>query len=155
MYSIWKRSHYLFGNFSKPSLGAIKPALTRLEKLGYISSRKSMSEGGKQSGFYSITDDGHSYLKQLLCDKISDNPLQFVSNAYIKLSCLSYLPKQERNDVLIYLKKCTLSHKFDAEKSLEENKLDFYQRVVIDNLIVQYNNLVSLIENLEKDLERN
>ena len=62
MYAVQKRIREYFLPFTNPSFGALKPALVRLEKDGYIKSTKIMSEGGKLSVFYSVTKDG---LKQL------------------------------------------------------------------------------------------
>ncbi len=153
MYSIQKAIHDEFGCFSKPSFGAIRPALTRLEKKSYIRSRRAMSDGGKQSGFYSVSQEGREYLKKLIMENVSENPLQFVSNASVKLACASYLPVEERKILFENIKKIALLHKIDAEKTLEESsKLNFYQKMMIDNIIVQYKNFAILIENFEKDL---
>ena len=65
MYGIQKAILDSFSAYTKPSFGAIKPALKRLEADGFIRSRRAMSEGGKQSGFYSITNDGLQELKKM------------------------------------------------------------------------------------------
>ena len=104
-------------------------------------------------GFYSITTEGREYLKELILEDISVNPLQFVSNASVKLACASYLPKEERKALFENIKKMAIVHKADAEKTLESSvKLDFYQKMMVDNIIVQYKNLIILLENFEKDL---
>ncbi len=152
MYAVLKHILDNFGAFSKPSFGAIKPALTRLEKDGFIRSRKAMSDGGKLSGFYSITQTGREELKKLLLEKVSENPLQFPSVAGIKLSCASYLAKDERKILFSQLKIKAQEHKFCAENTLENQKsLTFYQRIILDNTILEYKNLSTLIENLEKE----
>ena len=152
MYGILKLIIDNFGCFTQPSFGAIKPALTRLEKSQYIRSRKTMSDGGKLSSFYSITQEGREVLKKLILEKISNNPLQFQSNSAIKLSCSSYLEKDERNELFYHVKNKALEHKYTAENILNNQKsLSFYQRIILDNTIVGYKNLVTLIENLEKD----
>ncbi len=156
MYAVLKHILEFFGTFTKPSFGAVKPALTRLENTGFIRSRKSMSDGGKLSGFYSITSEGREELKKLILEKVSDNPLQFKSVANVKLSCASYLAKDERTKLFFQLKTKALEHKFYAENILNKEKsLTFYQRIILDNTIVEYKNFITLIENLEKDLEKN
>ncbi len=155
MYGVQKNILDNFSPFTQPSFGAIKPALTRLESSGFIRSRKAMSDGGKLSGFYSITSEGRAELKNLILEKPSDNPLQFPSNCAVKLSCASYLAKDERFELFKQLKNKTQEHKFTAENTLNNTKsLTFYQRIIIDNTIVEYKNLITLIENLEKDLAR-
>lgn len=152
MYAILKHILDNFGAYTKPSFGAIKPALTRLEKQKMLKVRKSMSDGGKLSGFYSITSEGREELKKLILEKISDNPLQFQSTAGIKLSCASYLAKEEREKLFFNIKSKAQEHKKAAENTLSKEKsLTFYQRMILDNTIIEYKNLITLIENLEKD----
>lgn len=152
MYAVLKHIIDNFGSFTQPSFGAIKPALTRLEKSGFIRSRKAMSDGGKLSGFYSITQDGRAELKKLILEKISNNPLQFHSTCAIKIACASYLAQDERKALFYELKSKAQEHKFTAENTLNSQKsLTFYQRIILDNTTVEYKNLITLIENLEKE----
>ena len=55
MYAVQKHIEDNFAPYTKPSFGALKPALRRLETKECISSRKMMSDGGKLSVFYSLT----------------------------------------------------------------------------------------------------
>lgn len=155
MYAIQKHIIDTFGAFTQPSFGAVKPALTRLEKVKFIKSRKAMSDGGKLSGFYSITQEGREELKKLILEDISSNPLQFNSTLAIKISCASYLPSDERSKLFSQLKTKALEHKFTAENTLNNQKsLTFYQRIMLDNSIVEYKNMITLIDNLEKENKR-
>ena len=58
MYAIQKRIEDNFAPFAKPSFGALKPALRRLEEKECLTSRKMMSDGGKLSVYYEITKNG-------------------------------------------------------------------------------------------------
>lgn len=156
MYGILKTILKVFGAYTKPSFGAIKPALTRLEKSGFLRVRKDMSDGGKLSGFYSITTQGREEFKKLVLAKISSNPLQFKQTACVKLSCASYLAKDEREELFAGIKNQALEHKFCAENTLSKEKtLTFYQRILLDNTTVEYKNFITVIDNLEKDNVRN
>ena len=111
-----------------------------------------MSDGGKLSGFYLITQEGREELKKLILEKISNNPLQFQSISGVKISCASYLAIDERKALFSHLKTRALEHKFCAENTLNSQKsLTFYQRIILDNTIVEYQNLIQLIANLEKE----
>ena len=153
MYSIQKYIEENFGAYSKPSFGAIKPALVRLEKNSCLTSRKMMSDGGKLSVFYSITREGMDELKKLILEPLSENPLQFLANARIKLSCASYLDKEECKNLFFQIKSLATKHKFDAENIIndEYNQLSFYQRIILDNTICEYNNFITILEGLEKE----
>jgi len=152
MYAIHKHIKENFGSYTNPSFGAVKPALVRLEKNGCITSAKLMSEGGKLSIFYSITGNGMKELKNLLQKPLSKNPIQFMSDARIKLSCLSVLDKPEIQTVCENIKEIALFHKLNAEKNLSDEYISLtpYQKIVLDNAICEYKNFVSMVEGLEK-----
>ncbi|MBQ8460110.1 PadR family transcriptional regulator [bacterium] len=153
MYAIHKRIQENFLAYTSPSFGAIKPSLVRLEKQGCISSSKIMSDGGKLSVYYSITKEGLRELKALLLKPLSSNPLQFLSDARVKLSCISFLDKESSEEVFENIKSNALMHKVNAEKILadEYTPLTFHQRIVLDNTICEYKNFISMVEGLEKD----
>lgn len=157
MYAALKQILDNFAAFTQPSFGAVKPALTRLEKNNFIRVRKAISDGGKLSGFYSVTPEGLEELKSLLMEKISTNPLQFSSTAKIKLSCAAFLAKDERKIMFANIKTMAQDHIYTSEVILnnEYNSLSFYQKIILDNTICEYKNFISLIESLEKENERN
>lgn len=157
MYAIHKQIEAEFGPFTLPSFGAIKPALRRLEAQGCLNLRKMMSEGGKLSVFYSITSEGKTSLRRLLLEELSTNPLQFFSNARVKLACADFLDVQSKEEMFFDLKTLALRFKADAQSILndEYTKLSFYQKIVLDNAVCEYNNLINIIEGFEKDNARN
>lgn len=157
MYAVHKHIKDNFSPFTRPSFGAIKPALVRLEKNGFITSRKLMSDGGKLSVFYSVTRSGLDELKRLLTDDLSDNPLQFLSNARVKLCCGAFLDKEERAQLFFNIKNLAMEHKFNAENILndEYNNVSFYQRIVLDNAICEYSNFINIVEGFEKENDSN
>ena len=147
MYGISKEIDSKFGAYTMPSFGALKPALRRLEAGGFLNSRKMMSDGGKLSVYYSITKTGEKELKKLVLDKISINPVQFITNAKIKLACSSVLNSDERKDFYLNIKTSVLEIKNKAEKILadEYTQKDFYQKILLDNTIVEYSNLLNIL----------
>lgn len=153
MYAVQKRIQDKFLAYTTPSFGAIKPALVRLEKKGCITSSKIMSDGGKLSVFYSITKDGMKELKHQLLLPFTSNPLQFFSDARVKLSCASFLDTVDRAQMYLNIKTSALLHKVNAEKVLadEYTPLDAYQTIVLNNAICEYKNFISMIEGLEKE----
>lgn len=157
MYGIQKGIDSSFGVFTRPSFGALKPALRRLEFNDFITTRKTMSDGGKLSVFYLATKKGLQELKRLILEKLSDNPLQFISNAKIKLSCADFLDYEERKELFFEIKSLALSFKETAENILNDEYTgkNFYQKIILDNTICEYSNLITIIEGFEKDNERN
>lgn len=157
MYGIQKEIENMFGVYTKPSFGALKPALRRLEYNDFISTRKMMSDGGKLSVYYSITKSGTVELKKLLLEDFSENPLQFVPNSKIKLSCAEILDKEQKEQLFFSVKSKAQSFKTEAEKILKDEYTtkSFYQKILLDNTICEYSNLITIIEGFEKDNARN
>ena len=157
MYAIQKRIDENFAPFTKPSFGALKPALRRLEEKKCLTSRKLMSDGGKLSVYYEISKDGISELKRLMLEDLSDNPLQFLSNARAKLCCADCLNSDERKRLFFLIKSRAMQFKVASQNVLndEYNHINFYQKVVIDNAMCEFSNFIRLIEGLEKDNARN
>ena len=137
MYGISKEIESKFSPYTSPSFGALKPALRRLEEANCLTSKKVMSDGGKLSVYYSLTKEGQKELKQLILEPLTENPVQFITNAKLKLSCAGVLDKEQ--------------HILDNEYTDK----DFYQRILLDNSLVEYSNLITIIEGFEKDNERN
>lgn len=153
MYSIQKRIDENFAPFTKPSFGALKPALRRLEEKECLTSRKTMSDGGKLSVYYEISRNGIAELKRLILENLSDNPLQFLSNARAKLCCADCLNTDERKRLFFSVKSRAMQFKTLSQNVLndEYNHINFYQKVVIDNALCEFSNLITLVEGLEKD----
>ena len=157
MYAIQKRIDENFAPFTKPSFGALKPALRRLEEKKCLTFRKLMSDGGKLSVYYEISKDGISELKRLMLEDLSDNPLQFLSNARAKLCCADCLNSDERKRLFFLIKSRAMQFKVASQNVLndEYNHINFYQKVVIDNAMCEFSNFITLVEGLEKDNARN
>lgn len=153
MYAVQKHIEDNFAPYTKPSFGALKPALRRLETKECISSRKIMSDGGKLSVFYSLTKKGKEELKRLLLEDLSDNPLQFLSNARVKLSCADVLDADEKKRLFFSIKSLAMQFKCDAQNILgdEYNHTNFYQKIILDNAVCEFSNFITIVEGLEKD----
>jgi len=151
MYGIQKFIDDNFAPYTNPSIGAIKPALNKLEDLRFIRSRKTLSNGGKQLGFYSLTEAGKDALVNFLIEPISHNPIQFLSVARVRLSCCAILEPENKKQLYFMIKQRAMEHKLSAENILaKDSGVSFYQRAVLDNAVCEYTNIINLTENLEK-----
>lgn len=150
MYGISKEIHSSFSVLTTPSFGTIKPALTRLQKAGYIKSQKTMSTGGRPSVYYSITSQGKEELIRLLLSPTQDNPIQFLTSARVRLACANYLDTKNQIELLKILKYKSESVLIDAKNLLEQSNDDYFRKMVYDNLACEYKNFVSLLEGLER-----
>jgi DNA-binding PadR family transcriptional regulator len=157
MYAIKKRIDDLFAPFTNPSFGAIKPALRRLEDKGFLTSRKLMSDGGKLSVYYEISKSGINELKRLMLEEFSDNPIQFLSNARVKIACAECLNSEEKSRLFFNVKTKAVTFKNVAQNILndEYKQVNFYQKIILDNAVCELTNFLSIVEGLEKDNARN
>lgn len=150
MYGISKEIRQDFSVLTTPSYGTIKPALNRLEKLGTMKTQKTMSSGGRPSTYYSITQKGVDYMKELLLSTPQENPIQFLPSARVRLACAGVLGQKEQLELFKLLKIKTESLYIDINNLLKSKDLDFYLKMMYDNLICEYNNFLTLIEGFER-----
>ena len=101
-------------------------------------------------------DTGHRYntglkeLNRLILAEVQDNPVQFLTTARIRLSCAEILNKEEQLNLFKLLKLKSESIIIDIKNILHNENLDFYKKMVMDNLLCEYNNLNSLLEGFER-----
>lgn len=150
MYGISKEINTEFSVLTTPSYGTIKPALSRLEKAGAVRSQKTMSSGGRPSVYYSITNSGHDALKELLLAQPQENPIQFLPSARVRLACAEVLDVQEQKQLFNLLKMKSESIYLDVKNLLSSSDLEFYHKMVFDNLLCEYKNFISLLEGFER-----
>lgn len=150
MYGISKEINSEFSVLTTPSYGTIKPALNRLEKGGFVRTQKSMSSGGRPSTYYSITRDGEQELIRLLLSTPLDNPIQFLPAARVRLACAEVLTVAEQKDLFKLLKYKSESILMDIKNNLNTKDLEFYHKMVFDNLLCEYRNFISLLEGFER-----
>lgn len=151
MYGLSKNIKKIFAGITKPGFGTLQPALKRLEKQEYIKSEKFFTDGGKPYFYYSLTAKGNDFLKEKLLEKLSDNPSQFYPTAKIKLACSDVLEDSEKIELYKSVKAKLLKLKSELENIMSSGSVDenYYQRMVLDNTICDYKNLLSLIEGFE------
>ena len=149
MYGISKQIKLQFSVLLKPSLGTLQPALKKLEKKGFITSQKYMSKGGRPSICYGITSAGRKALEEELLFPPSENPVQFLVTARIKLCCSETLDQENYLTLLKILKRKTEVLMADTGKIIDSNKFQGNSNIVFDNLVCEYRNFVSLLEGLE------
>ena len=149
MYGISKKIREDFSVLTTPSYGTIKPALNRLSKGNFIRIQKEITKGGRPSNYYSITDSGVNELKRLILLPPLENPIQFLPTARVKLACADVLDNNEQKNLFKQLKIKAESILIDTQNLMNSKELSFYPRMVFDNLMCEYKNLISLIEGFE------
>jgi len=103
IYKIKKLIEEKFFMYTSPSLGAINPALKKLEGLSCVEFESKMTDGGMLSKTYRITAFGQKYLKSIISDYKFKNKAHILNNASI-LACISEVLEDEEKEEL--LKNC-------------------------------------------------
>lgn len=150
MYGISKEIHKKFSVLTTPSYGTIKPALTRLTKSGFVKSQKTMSAGGRPSVYYSITNLGEEEFIALILSALQDNPIQFLTTARIRLSCAENLDSKYKLSLYKLLKNKCDSILIDTKALIDDESINFHQKLVLDNLLCEYKNFILLLEGFER-----
>lgn len=148
MYGLSKEIKNEFSVLTTPSYGTIKPALSRLTEKEFVRTTKTMSSGGRPSCLYSITSSGKDKLKELLLEKPLENPIQFLPSARVRVTCSAILNDNEKQELFKILKNKTDSILLDIKNTLIDKNIEFYHKMVFDNLACEYKNFSSLLEGL-------
>lgn len=147
IYKIQKLIEEMFFIFSCPSLGAINPALKRLEGLGCVEFNSNMSDGGKLSKTYKITPFGVKYLKETISVFDFKNQAHMLNNAKVCISISDVLEKsqKEKFDYMIQNKLKIL--KTDIENKLNDPYILYteVQRNVLKATIKEVDELISIV----------
>ena len=150
MYGLQKKIKTEFSTLLLPSIGTIKPALKRLEVSGFLTTQKVMSKGGRPSVYYAISQPGRMALKELMLKPFTENPVQFLTNARIRLYCSNVLSQSEILELIDMLKQRTEGLVIETSKFVGKDDENFYHRLVYNNLNCEYKNFLQMLEGIER-----
>ncbi len=147
IYKIQKLIEEMFFIFSCPSLGAINPALKRLEGLGCVEFTSTMSEGGKLSKIYKITPFGLKYLKETICLFDFKNQAHMLNNAKVCISISDILNKEQKEQFDFIVKNKLKILKTDIENKLKDPYILYtdIQKNVLGATIKEIDELICII----------
>lgn len=151
IYGIRKDIIEIFGMFTEPSIGTIYPALKRLLSENAVNLNERMSEGGKKSSYYSITQKGFEVFKKLFFNSASDNPSLFNTHLQARLGTMSMLTPEERKKFIYDSKRRIDFFLFGLERKLNDEfiELDYYQRKLFEKNMHDLKETAQYIEKLE------
>ncbi|MGN0192605.1 MAG: PadR family transcriptional regulator [Candidatus Gastranaerophilaceae bacterium] len=85
VYSVRKDIARVFGAYSVPSHGTIYPSLKKAAEGGYVKMREFLSDGGRKSCCFSLTDKGKKRFHKLAVSEFSENPAVFLTDLKIRI----------------------------------------------------------------------
>lgn len=125
IYKIKKLIEEKFYTITSPSLGAINPALKKLETLSCVEFTSSMTEGGLLSKNYKITAFGVKYLKNLLTSFKFKNKAHTIDSVSMLVSLSDVLDEEEKKEVFKNCSNHLILLKNDIENSLKNPYIVF------------------------------
>lgn len=148
IYKIQKLIEDMFFIFSCPSLGAINPALKRLENLGCVEFESSMSDGGKLSKTYKITPFGFKYLKETVLIFDFKNQAHLLNNAKVCISISDILSSEQKEKFNLIVQNRLKILKTDIENKLKDPYILYteIQKNILNSQINEIENLIKIIE---------
>ncbi len=144
IYKIQKLIEEMFFIFSCPSLGAINPALKRLEGLGCVEYTSIMSDGGKLSKLYKITPFGLKYLKETISLFDFKNQAHLINNAKVCISISDILDNEQKEKFYFLIENRLKILKTDIENKLNDPYI-LYTEVQKQVLIASIKEIEELI----------
>jgi DNA-binding PadR family transcriptional regulator len=105
IYKIRQKLQNIFFLFISSSFGSVHPALKKLEKNELISVKRKMTEGGKKSCLYSLTNKGKKYFDELMTSAITEPVTYSNQIANIKIMLLDRLNENLRKYAIESVKK--------------------------------------------------
>ena len=147
-YNIQNLIEEMFFIFSCPSLGAINPALRRLENMGCVEYSSSMSDGGKLSKRYKITPFGLKYLKEAIALFDFKNNAHMLNNAKVCISLSDILDNKQKEDFDFLIANKLKILKKDVETRLSDPYILYteIQRKILEKTIKEINELILIVE---------
>lgn len=147
IYKIQKLIEEMFFIFSCPSLGAISPALKRLENAGCVEFTSSMSEGGKHSKTYRITPFGLKYLKETVSVFDFKNQAHMLNNAKVCIAVSDVLDGEQKEKFNFSVTSKLKILKIDIENKLKDPYILYTetQKQVLNASIKEIENLLSIL----------
>lgn len=151
IYSVRKHIAELFGAYTKPSHGTIHPALKKLLAENHVSVSVILSDGGKKSSFYSITEKGKKYFAELMLREFSDNPSVSLNEINIRLAAMGALKDNDKSSLIELCSKYLDLYITQAQHAISNqySRLDDYQKNIMNVSITNIKNLIHFIENIK------
>lgn len=148
IYKIQKLIEDMFFIFSCPSLGAINPALKKLESLSCVEYTSIMSDGGKLSKIYKITPFGLKYLKETISVFDFKNQAHLLNNAKVCIAISDVLNNEQKEKFNFIVQNKLKILKTDIENKLKDPYILYteVQKNILNSQIKETEDLIKLTE---------
>lgn len=133
-----------------PSHGTIHPALKRFEEEKFVTVRETISDGGKKSSYYGITEKGKKHLCKLLLSELSENPSVSINEIYIRLSASGILSEEQKKELKQLCERYLDLYITAIERKINDqySGLDNFQKQVMAKISSNQKEFISFIKTL-------
>ena len=151
IYAVRKYILQSFSIFLKPSLGAIYPAIKRLEKKGYIEASSTFTEGGQKSVFHKLTISGKKYFFNYWTEILSQTLPKCTSEIKMKIIMLPQIKDNETKKIFFENAISQLDFFLDETKNIMSKRTDGYFLTSAGILYKECSELIHTIEKIKKE----
>lgn len=151
IYSVRKFISKFFGAYTRPSHGTIYPSLKKLLSENYVSVQEMLSEGGKKSSYYAITEKGRKYLTEIMLSDLSDNPSVLLNEINIRISASGVLNNDNKQYLYSQCIKSLELYSVEIQRFLDDkySNFDESQKAIMSQTKKQAHSLSEFLKNLQ------
>ena len=110
-----------------------------------------MSEGGKKSSYYKMTEKGQEFFRELFFSDISENPSLFYGHLQARFGTLSMLGLEDRKKFIAEITKKLEIYSFEVEDKINDEliSLDYFQKALLKRTLNEIKALQTFVKNLK------
>ncbi|MBQ2645494.1 PadR family transcriptional regulator [bacterium] len=151
IYSVKKNILKFFGAYTNPSHGTIYPSLKKMLSENIVTVHDVLSNGGKKSSYYSITDKGEKFFIKLMLSDFSENPSIFLQDINIRIASMKCLNNENKKSLIDKCIKSMDLYAITLNRSLndEYSGLDIFQKSVMMQTLKQTLQFIEYLKNLK------
>lgn len=142
LYQISQTIKNQFGYLFTGSFGSIHPVLKKLLNEGYISTKKTISKGGKTCSTYKITPRGKIYFEE----EIQNTEKNTKKTIEVKLACIDICKGSTKNNVIEDAEIFYKNQIIMLNNLLKTNIQNIIQQKQIENLINYYETRINSLK---------
>lgn len=145
-YGIRKIIKDKFSYLTSSSFGTIHPAIMRLLEKGFLSEKKTVSEGGRRKNIYSITKDGKDYIITALKAEFSLNTPNLEKMINTKLACSDILPDAHQKTLYVKVVRYYEQQILILQRTLKLSDYNELQSSQVKNLIISFQSKIKWLQ---------
>lgn len=145
-YGIRKIIKDKFSYLTSSSFGTIHPAIMRLLAKGFITEKKTVSDGGRRKNIYSITEEGKLYIEAALKADFPLNTPNLEKMINTKLACSDVLDEAYQKTLYVKVVRYYEQQILILKRTLKQAEYNELQSSQVKSLITFFESKINWLE---------